>query len=126
MVDPVVDPEGHTWERHAVVRWLELSQTSPLTRSPCEFQLLSKAFSAHGQLHNRVHYTRTHMMNIFVCCILCRCTVQVQDLTADEEMRLAIVASQSERDGSSAESAADVSVGDRVDGCGEKGRDSGV
>ncbi len=129
MVDPVVDPEGHTWERHAVVRWLELSQTSPLTRSPCEFQLLRKAFSAHGQLHNRVHYTRTHMMNIFVCCILCRCAVQVQDLTADEEMRLAIVASQSERDGSSAESAAacaDVSVGDRVDGCGEKGRDSGV
>lgn len=34
MVDPVVDPEGHTWEREAVSRWLELSQTSPLTRSP--------------------------------------------------------------------------------------------
>lgn len=34
MVDPVRDHEGHSWEREAVVRWLELSQTSPLTRSP--------------------------------------------------------------------------------------------
>lgn len=56
MVDPVVDPEGHTWERHAVVRWLELSQTSPLTRSPRTFHPL--AFSTDGptttQLHCRV------------------------------------------------------------------------
>ena len=31
--DPVVDPEGNTFERSAIEAWLQRSQTSPITRS---------------------------------------------------------------------------------------------
>ena len=33
MRDPVVDPEGNTYERSAIENWLSRSQTSPITRS---------------------------------------------------------------------------------------------
>jgi hypothetical protein len=33
MSDPVIDPEGNSFEREAIVRWLETRQTSPITRS---------------------------------------------------------------------------------------------
>ena len=32
--DPVVDPEGNTYERAAILLWLEIHPTSPLTRKP--------------------------------------------------------------------------------------------
>jgi len=32
-VDPVIDREGHTYERAAIMRWLESNNTSPLTRN---------------------------------------------------------------------------------------------
>ena len=34
MVDPVVDPEGNSYERTAILEWLERSHTSPITRTP--------------------------------------------------------------------------------------------
>lgn len=34
MVDPVVDPEGHSYERQAIEKWLANHSTSPITRSP--------------------------------------------------------------------------------------------
>ena len=34
MDDPVSDPEGFTYERSSIVRWLESKNTSPMTRSP--------------------------------------------------------------------------------------------
>ena len=33
MTDPVVADDGHTYERSALVDWLNLSQTSPLIRN---------------------------------------------------------------------------------------------
>ena len=34
MTDPVVDPEGNSYERSAIVAWLAQNPTSPVTRSP--------------------------------------------------------------------------------------------
>jgi hypothetical protein len=34
MQDPVVDPEGNTYERAAITRWLQTHATSPVTRAP--------------------------------------------------------------------------------------------
>ena len=33
MKDPVSDPEGHSYERIAIIKWLKQSATSPLTRT---------------------------------------------------------------------------------------------
>lgn len=34
LVDPVVDPEGNTYERAAILEWLSHNSVSPLTRTP--------------------------------------------------------------------------------------------
>ena len=34
MIDPVSDPEGFTYEKSSIVKWLESNHTSPMTRSP--------------------------------------------------------------------------------------------
>jgi hypothetical protein len=34
MKDPVVDPEGNSYERSAIEKWLQTNATSPITRSP--------------------------------------------------------------------------------------------
>lgn len=34
MVEPVSDPEGHTYEKSVILTWLSTKETSPLTRSP--------------------------------------------------------------------------------------------
>jgi hypothetical protein len=34
MTDPMVDPEGNTYERSAIERWLAHNKTSPVTRAP--------------------------------------------------------------------------------------------
>lgn len=34
MADPVIDPEGNTFERAAILEWLAHSRTSPITRAP--------------------------------------------------------------------------------------------
>jgi len=33
MVDPVIDPEGNSYERHAIEDWIRRSGTSPITRT---------------------------------------------------------------------------------------------
>lgn len=34
LVDPVMDPEGNSYSRHAIVEWLSNHHTSPITRTP--------------------------------------------------------------------------------------------
>eukprot|EP00951_Prasinocladus_malaysianus_P025665 scaffold225661_cov51-Prasinocladus_malaysianus.AAC.1 len=34
LVDPVVDPEGYTYERFAILDWLSRNKVSPMTRKP--------------------------------------------------------------------------------------------
>ena len=34
MVDPVVDPDGHSYEREAILEWLSRDSRSPITRKP--------------------------------------------------------------------------------------------
>jgi len=36
MDDPVMDPSGHTYERSAIMSWLQEHHTSPITREPLE------------------------------------------------------------------------------------------
>ena len=33
MVDPVIDTDGNTWERDAIVTWIERRGLSPITRN---------------------------------------------------------------------------------------------
>lgn len=40
MQDPVIDSEGHTFERTNIVQWLEQKHVSPITRLPCDPQEL--------------------------------------------------------------------------------------
>jgi len=41
MIDPVMDPEGHSYERKAIMEWLKRNKTSPVTRSPLDSTTLS-------------------------------------------------------------------------------------
>lgn len=34
MVDPVIAPDGHSYERAMLERWLQVNRTSPLTQQP--------------------------------------------------------------------------------------------
>jgi hypothetical protein len=34
MVDPVIDPDGYSYEREAILKWLNKSSRSPMTRRP--------------------------------------------------------------------------------------------
>lgn len=34
MVDPVVDPDGYSYEREAILKWLKKNARSPMTRRP--------------------------------------------------------------------------------------------
>ena len=34
MIHPVIDPEGNTYERRAILRWLDLEDVSPVTQNP--------------------------------------------------------------------------------------------
>ena len=39
--DPVIDPEGNTYEKSAIVQWLNENNVSPITRLPIGNQVLS-------------------------------------------------------------------------------------
>jgi hypothetical protein len=41
MTDPVVDPEGNTYERSAIETWLKKNTTSPITRTPLSLSSLA-------------------------------------------------------------------------------------
>jgi len=41
MVDPVIDPEGHSYERSAIEDWLGHNPTSPVTRNPLTAAMLA-------------------------------------------------------------------------------------
>ena len=34
LVNPVVDPEGHSYERESIIQWLNTKNISPMTRNP--------------------------------------------------------------------------------------------
>lgn len=36
MKDPVIDPEGNSYEREAIESWLQRNQTSPVSRAPLQ------------------------------------------------------------------------------------------
>jgi len=38
MKDPVVDPEGNTYDREAITAWLQKNSTSPITRNPLKVE----------------------------------------------------------------------------------------
>lgn len=40
MIDPVMDPEGYTYEREAIVNWLRSKSESPFTRNPLHIDQL--------------------------------------------------------------------------------------
>ena len=40
MKEPVMDPEGNTYERSAIEEWLRREQKSPITRSPLQISEL--------------------------------------------------------------------------------------
>jgi hypothetical protein len=50
MEDPVVDPEGNSYERLAIESWLRVSGTSPITRKP----LLASALAPNKSLKNAI------------------------------------------------------------------------
>lgn len=35
-IDPVIAEDGHTYERQAIVRWIQENGTSPITREPLQ------------------------------------------------------------------------------------------
>ena len=41
MIDPVVDPEGNSYERAAIENWLSRNETSPITRSYLSKRMLN-------------------------------------------------------------------------------------
>jgi Mg-chelatase subunit ChlD len=45
MEDPVVDPEGHSYEREAISEWLQSNSHSPITRKPLRLEQLAPNFA---------------------------------------------------------------------------------
>ena len=45
MNDPVSEPEGHTYERSAITKWLSKNNTSPMTRNGLNINLLKPNIS---------------------------------------------------------------------------------
>lgn len=45
MQDPVVTPEGHSFERSAIETWLQQNSVSPITRTPLTSEMLAPNFS---------------------------------------------------------------------------------
>ena len=44
MKDPVVDPDGHSYEKDAIMKWLSNNNVSPMTRNT----LISSGISLHA------------------------------------------------------------------------------
>ena len=45
MRDPVIGPDGHSYERSAIIQWLQTNPHSPLTRQPMTPQMLQTNYS---------------------------------------------------------------------------------
>ena len=45
MRDPVIGPDGHSYERTAITQWLQTNPHSPLTRQPMTVQMLQSNYS---------------------------------------------------------------------------------
>jgi hypothetical protein len=59
MIDPVIDKEGHVYERSAIESWIQTNHTSPFTRNP-----LTKAdLQPHGPLRNYIEFFRSKHPN---------------------------------------------------------------
>ena len=50
MKDPVVAPDGHSYERAAIVSWLEIHGTSPMTRQPMSVNSLVRNLNLKQQI----------------------------------------------------------------------------
>lgn len=50
VTDPVRSPEGHIFERKEIEKWLEKSETSPMTRSPLTKEMLQPAYDVTGKV----------------------------------------------------------------------------
>lgn len=51
MVDPVIDREGNTYDRHAIVEWLKKEKNSPLSREPLAEGLLVPNIALRNAIH---------------------------------------------------------------------------
>jgi len=51
MLDPVVDPDGHSYEREAILKWLERSSVSPITRRPLAAHQLKENRALKAVIH---------------------------------------------------------------------------
>ena len=56
MIEPVSDKYGHSYEKSELLRWLESSQTSPMTRGPLTIQDLSDNLSLKRSIDYQVDY----------------------------------------------------------------------
>ena len=65
IVDPVVDPDGHSYEREAILGWLKNHATSPITRSRLTADQLRPNFALkdicnHSQHHSQHYHSQHH------------------------------------------------------------------
>jgi len=66
MTDPVVDPEGNTYERSAIMQWLVDNPISPITRNPLHINQLvpNRAIREVLEKFNNKNITNTHTNSI--------------------------------------------------------------
>jgi large subunit ribosomal protein L40e len=53
MVDPVIDPEGYTYEKEAILSWVNRNGTSPMTRNPLSANQLTPNRALRDALRRR-------------------------------------------------------------------------
>lgn len=51
MYDPVLDAEGNTYERSALLEWLKKERTSPISRQPLSEQMLKPNIALRDSIH---------------------------------------------------------------------------
>ena len=54
MRDPVVGPDGHTYERHAITAWLSTNPVSPMTREPMTIGQLKPNYALRASIERYV------------------------------------------------------------------------
>jgi hypothetical protein len=55
MHDPVIGPDGHSYERSAILQWLQTNPHSPLTRQPMTAQMLQTNYSLKTAIERYTH-----------------------------------------------------------------------
>jgi len=82
MMDPVIDHEGNTYERSAILSWLKINNTSPVTRNPLRVDQLIPNRAILQYSVNMVNIVQENITN----CSNCKKPIKVTKYKGHKEL----------------------------------------